>query len=200
VSQMNPSGGVGLRSQGSCVRIAPGSQPSIAENTDTPPHGGAPRTARLKVSDPALTQPKVLATAWALTLEWFRARSEMDGAGCQVWTGATCNGYGRIRRGGRNQYVHRVVWELHRGRLRPGRTIDHLCLNPRCIRLEHLEPVSFRVNVGRRAEAERALDLLVRRRKHGLRDGLLETQTHFRRLPPLTRAAVIRRYRAGVAS
>lgn len=45
--------------------------------------------------------------------------------------------------------MHRVLWEREHGPLPEKITLDHLCRNKRCIRLDHLEPVPHRVNTSR---------------------------------------------------
>lgn len=79
--------------------------------------------------------------------------SEIDGkfaedphTGCWNWTGALTKGYGRIKVGGRTRIAHRVVYERLVGPIPEGLHLDHLCVNPRCIRPEHLEPVTTREN------------------------------------------------------
>lgn len=42
--------------------------------------------------------------------------------------------------------AHRVSWELFRGRIPSNLTLDHLCLNKRCVNPGHLEPVSSSEN------------------------------------------------------
>lgn len=65
---------------------------------------------------------------------------------CRVWTGKTAKGYGRMMIRGREYQVHRVVYELEKGRIPEGLEIDHLCRNRACQRVEHLEPVTHREN------------------------------------------------------
>lgn len=43
-------------------------------------------------------------------------------------------------------FVHRLAWELWRGPIPVGLTIDHLCRNPACANPRHLEPVTVREN------------------------------------------------------
>jgi hypothetical protein len=70
----------------------------------------------------------------------LKARSEPDEAGCWVWTRARDkDGYARLYFQGRNwAAAHRVAWELTRGPIPAGLTIDHLCFNRACINPEHL--------------------------------------------------------------
>lgn len=67
--------------------------------------------------------------------------------GCWEWTAKRDNGYGRIWIKGRLFAAHRVAYELMRGQIPEGLTIDHLCRNRRCVNPEHLEVVSMRVNI-----------------------------------------------------
>lgn len=46
--------------------------------------------------------------------------------------------------------AHILLWELvNRRKVRPGYTLDHRCLNTRCIRPDHLEEVPREVNTAR---------------------------------------------------
>ncbi len=67
-----------------------------------------------------------------------------DLLGCNNWLGhIDRGGYGRWGPG----MAHRRVYELHHGAIPPGLTIDHLCGNRRCVRIEHLEAVPIRENL-----------------------------------------------------
>ena len=58
---------------------------------------------------------------------------------CEVWTGATTwDGY--AVRGG--VYMHRAAYEASVGPIPEGLQLDHLCRNPTCINVDHLEPVT----------------------------------------------------------
>jgi hypothetical protein len=58
---------------------------------------------------------------------------------CIEWQGlVSLEGYGRLRRDGRLQYVHRYVWSLVHGPIPDGMCVLHRCDNPRCFRLDHL--------------------------------------------------------------
>jgi hypothetical protein len=59
-------------------------------------------------------------------------------------------GYGQISRHGVNQPAHRAMWEHERGPIEGKLTIDHLCLNRRCVNPEHMELVTYSVNNYRR--------------------------------------------------
>lgn len=69
---------------------------------------------------------------------------------CWLWTGASIpNGYGTIGVNQKTQMVHRVAYELTKGKI-PGRLyLDHLCRNKLCVNPDHLEPVTNAENVRR---------------------------------------------------
>jgi HNH endonuclease len=70
---------------------------------------------------------------------------------CWLWTGATTRkGYGLFGVAHSfNRQVHRFSYELLKGAIPPGFTLDHLCSNRACVNPDHLEPVTQRVNVYR---------------------------------------------------
>lgn len=73
--------------------------------------------------------------------------------GCMVWTGYIYpNGYATIglgRKGTGNEYIHRVAYELAKGKIPEGLVIDHLCRNRACANPDHLEAVTTKVNLSR---------------------------------------------------
>lgn len=74
------------------------------------------------------------------------------GDGCWEWTGALNHaGYGRFGLNGRTLFAHRVAYELSVGPIDNHSfiVIDHLCLNPQCVRPDHLEMVTQRENARR---------------------------------------------------
>lgn len=71
---------------------------------------------------------------------------------CWNWTGATIGkrkdrpGYGQFHF--RNERLaHRVSYIIYVGDIPKGLTIDHGCRNTLCVRPEHLEAVTMRVNL-----------------------------------------------------
>ena len=79
---------------------------------------------------------------------WAKVRVSGD---CWEWTGATnSRGYGCLVRDKRGYLAHRYAYTLAVGPIPDGLTIDHLCGNKRCVRPEHLEPVTVAENIRRR--------------------------------------------------
>lgn len=75
--------------------------------------------------------------------------------GCVEYTGCiNATGYGWIAKDGTQALTHRAAYELVRGPIPEGLTLDHLCRNTRCCNPHHLEPVTNSENV-RRALAVR---------------------------------------------
>ncbi len=73
-------------------------------------------------------------------------------ATCWLWTGGhDGNGYGNIRllgRFGAKFATHRLSYEMECGaKIATGQTLDHLCRNIKCVRPDHLEPVSHKENI-----------------------------------------------------
>lgn len=83
---------------------------------------------------------------------------DVQADGCWLWTGGKIwNGYGSTYKGyksdGTLQHVlaHRFAYELFRGPIPAGLTLDHLCRVRACVNPEHLEPVTNRENLMRSA-------------------------------------------------
>lgn len=72
------------------------------------------------------------------------ATVDRTGDGCWEWPGKRDpNGYGRAGK----WWAHRVAYEVWVGPVPAGLELDHLCRNPACVRPDHLEPVTHRVNM-----------------------------------------------------
>lgn len=66
---------------------------------------------------------------------------------CAIWLGGVDrDGYGKSSYDGKFKRAHRLVWELTNGPIEDGAEIDHLCKQPSCIEITHLEPVTRRTN------------------------------------------------------
>lgn len=92
--------------------------------------------------------------------EKLAARSIHDPqTGCTIYTGRLNHrGYGIIGFGGKTLRVHRAAWELEKGPIPEGLTLDHYRLNPgprnapcskACFATAHLECVPLAVNIKR---------------------------------------------------
>jgi hypothetical protein len=68
---------------------------------------------------------------------------------CWLWNGAQIEGYGIIRHYPSKKAfrVHRLIWQTLRGPIPKGLELDHLCRNTLCVRPDHLEAVTHRVNL-----------------------------------------------------
>lgn len=68
--------------------------------------------------------------------------------GCIEFTGARDdNGYGRIYNPLGSNLAHVALYEYMRGPVPEGLELDHLCRNPPCCNMGHLEPVTHHENV-----------------------------------------------------
>lgn len=87
----------------------------------------------------------------------FRTRTLENG--CLIWLGyKTDQGYGKIRINGRNEYVHRVMYELLVGPIPDGYTIDHSCPNTSCWNPQHTEAVTSEENRWRQFARPNGID------------------------------------------
>jgi HNH endonuclease len=70
------------------------------------------------------------------------------GDGCWEWKGAlNSGGYGQIKVHRRTMSAHLVSYLLANGDQAEGTELDHLCRNRLCVRPDHLEPVTQKVNL-----------------------------------------------------
>lgn len=91
---------------------------------------------------------------------------------CWLWTGATFrHGDGAFAVGSkidgskRAAHAHKFLWESIHGPVPPGLELDHLCRTPRCVRPDHLEPVTHAENIRRGGWAEASGPSLINRGK-----------------------------------
>lgn len=68
---------------------------------------------------------------------------------CWLWTSSKTRGYGTFNKNGKNQYAHRVCFELFKEPIKKGFHLDHLCRTPLCCNPDHLEIVTPLENVRR---------------------------------------------------
>lgn len=72
------------------------------------------------------------------------------GEDCWIWHAATNGGgYGAVKIAGKMEPAHRVVYEILVGPIPDGLHLDHLCRRRRCVRPDHLEPVTNGENLRR---------------------------------------------------
>lgn len=64
---------------------------------------------------------------------------------CWLWK--TGKNYGHFYANGRGGVAHRFSYELHKGPIPEGLTVDHLCRVRRCVNPSHLEVVTRKENV-----------------------------------------------------
>ncbi len=77
--------------------------------------------------------------------------------GCRIWIGVrNQEGYGRFGQ----KLAHRMAWERINGPIAPGLVIDHLCKNPACINLDHLDLVEQAVNMRRGRNTKLTADIV----------------------------------------
>lgn len=78
---------------------------------------------------------------------WRRTTVDQD-TGCWVFTGPlNRTGYGYIRWGRQWPSVHRLAKIIFGERFDEELTLDHLCRNRACWRIDHLDPCTMRVNL-----------------------------------------------------
>ena len=74
---------------------------------------------------------------------------------CWVWLGGESGkGYGSFWINGRLSRAHRVSYTNLVGPIPDGLDIDHICYNRRCVRPEHLQPVTRKQNLENRKGAQ----------------------------------------------
>lgn len=84
--------------------------------------------------------------------------SDPDAQGCRLWVGyRNEKGYGRFGVDRRLVLAHRFAYEEARGAIPLGLVLDHLCRNPACVTVSHLEAVTSGENTrrGRTGAAQR---------------------------------------------
>lgn len=69
-------------------------------------------------------------------------------SGCWLWSGAWSErGYGVVRKNKRLMFAHRLSYEMTNGKVPKGLELDHKCRVKCCVRPDHLEAVTHRINV-----------------------------------------------------
>jgi hypothetical protein len=66
---------------------------------------------------------------------------------CWIWTAwKTDEGYGYFSVGRQKARAHRFIYEREISPIPIGYEVDHLCINPSCVRPDHLEAVTVQIN------------------------------------------------------
>ena len=82
--------------------------------------------------------------------ERFLTRINRDENECWLWTGRLHKlGYSVIWVNGKDMAGHRYSYELHKGPIPEGLSLDHLCRIRHCVNPDHLEAVTHKENVYR---------------------------------------------------
>lgn len=68
-------------------------------------------------------------------------------SGCLIWSKCIQFGYGIVTFNGKQQKVHRVMYEHFVGKVPEGLVLDHLCRVRCCANTHHLEVVTVRENI-----------------------------------------------------
>ena len=112
-----------------------------------------------------------------LVLERFFEKIRVRENGCWEWqAGLWGKGYGQFRESTQRRVMaHRFSYELAKGVIPKGKTLDHLCRNRKCVNPEHLEAVPLRENIlrGNGAPAQN------NRKTHCLRGHLFDEQNTY---------------------
>lgn len=73
-----------------------------------------------------------------------------EGAPCWEWQMSCMKaGYGQLFVAGKNNYTHRLMYQLMTGPIPEGLELDHLCRNRKCCNPAHLEAVTSKENTRR---------------------------------------------------
>lgn len=96
--------------------------------------------------NPLVYRPKKISDA-----ERFWSKVKKNDGACWDWIGAFFSGKrrGQFKVDGKTLHAYRFAYELIKGKIPHGLTIDHLCNNPNCVNPDHLEAVTMEENRAR---------------------------------------------------
>lgn len=81
-------------------------------------------------------------------LKKYRVEDRGYLSACWIWFGPLHSaGYGNASVKGKHVLAHRLYYQHHVGDIPPGLDLDHLCRVRACVRPDHFEPVTRRVNL-----------------------------------------------------
>jgi HNH endonuclease len=116
----------------------------------------------------------------------MKRKSQIEiGNRCWIWKGRIVgNGYGRIKIDGKDQAIHRIVWEDIYGAIREGLEVHHRCGNRACCRPSHLRLDTHAAHMKRHAllPEERADNRRASARKSAKRQYWKKKAVGFRRM------------------
>jgi len=78
------------------------------------------------------------------------------GGECWIWAKSFVSGYGQLGSDGKICRAHRVYFERKYGPIPEGMHLHHICGDPRCVRPEHLKPMTPKEH--RRLSAKLSID------------------------------------------
>lgn len=81
---------------------------------------------------------------------------QLDGGCLECSLGIMSKGYSTVSFGRKMWRTHRLVWEMEKGPIPEGMTLDHTCENKRCINTGHLAVVSADENMARYHQRRKA--------------------------------------------
>ena len=100
------------------------------------------------------SSPKSLAVVVAQRRKRFLRHVRVSKLGCWLWQGALTQapdggGYGKFWWSIEQPHslAHRAAWQLYRGEIPEGMTIDHRCNVRRCVNPAHLQVLTMRENI-----------------------------------------------------
>lgn len=98
------------------------------------------------------------------TAEQFWTKVEKTDS-CWLWMAGRSGNYGCLSWLGKRAWAHRVAYQIVKGPIPKGLTIDHLCRNTKCVNPNHLEAVTTEKNVlrGESPPAKRARQRVCKR-------------------------------------
>ena len=84
----------------------------------------------------------------------YASFSPEPNTGCWLWVASLDrDGYGAAKHQQKSVKAHRLVYEVFKGPIPEGKTLDHLCRVRCCVNPDHLEPVTGPENTKRGARA-----------------------------------------------